>query len=499
MKLFESPIFWCSVVLIAVGVGVALRVTRRAGDDNPLAKEHEEPHAKEYGFKEVVKDPEGWKENIDATERNLQQMLAESKSWSDEKLSKVVWRFVFEIDNSRNAWVEFCVLQSLRPRVHPVLLRYLADKSMHVRLLKPTEEGVLPETPFKRLCDLLVDDPPAECVALLVTFLDEPSAQIRKEAILVTAVVGAESILMPVRKALSDEDEYVRSYAIIGIQRAIKNKRLSDVCRKELFEDVGKLLSDGKNGGSAVELLLQLDERSATEWLLSDKSLTLDSRCLHYVLQALNERSILVPRERLLFLFGKLQSTESEYPATYQLREVLHAIGKHKVEKDREELGKYLAHKERVVAEGAASGLLASHGLGGFRASIWNTIEKGGIRALTPAQRHYHAVMMLDGEVNNGGLSQFFFNSSGGEWRDALAGLEAMESKERLAIFREALAKFGERGPSTNRDERMTQLAKLAKANDKLFGDLDSRYYASKEVIEVMAMRYVLKHPEAFR
>jgi hypothetical protein len=74
-----------------------------------------------------------------------------------------------------------------------------------------------------------------------------------------------------------------------------------------------------------------------------------------------------------------------------------------------------------------------------------------------------------------------------------------MGSKERLAIFREVLAKFGAAGPSEDREKRMVQLSKIANAEDKLFDQLDSRYYKSTEVIDVMVMRYVLKNPDAFR
>lgn len=122
-------------------------------------------------------------------------------------------------------------------------------------------------------------------------------------------------------------------------------------------------------------------------------------------------------------------------------------------------------------------------------------IEAQGVAALSVPQRRYNAVLTFDGEVRNGGLSQYFFNSSGDEWRDALAGLDAMELKERTAILREALAKFAPESLSENRKERMLQLSKLAKGDD----ELDTRYYKSKENVDVMATRYVIKNSEAFR
>jgi Domain of unknown function (DUF4375) len=274
---------------------------------------------------------------------------------------------------------------------------------------------------------------------------------------------------------------------------------LSDVCRRELFGDIQKLISDGMNADDAARLLLELDRQHAAEFLLSDAQLAPDSKSLHGVLQALNDADLTAPRVRLLFLIEKISRSELKYPQTRQLGDILRLLGKHQVPEDRQLLERHLTHRDESVVSGAAAGLLASHGLQGFEKQIWKVIEERGAEALTKPQRQYLAVSGFDGEVNNGGLSQYFFNSSGDEWRDAIAGLEAMQSKERLAILREALAKFGPAGPAEQRRERMTQLSKLENANNGVFRELDDRYYKCTESFNVMVMRFVLKTPEAFR
>ena len=145
------------------------------------------------------------------------------------------------------------------------------------------------------------------------------------------------------------------------------------------------------------------------------------------------------------------------------------------------------------------AGLIASFDLEGFEQRTWDAESTNGLSTLNPAQKLYLAVLIYDGEVNNGGLSQYFFNSSGDYWREALAGLEAMGSKERVVVLRDAVAKFGKGGPSQDRERRQNQLAKLERKSDALFDVLDDRYFKSKELIEVLAKRYVLKNPEAFR
>ncbi len=151
------------------------------------------------------------------------------------------------------------------------------------------------------------------------------------------------------------------------------------------------------------------------------------------------------------------------------------------------------------MAQGAGEGLLWSYGLEGFERKIRETERQSGYGSLSEHQRLYSAVVMCDAEINNGGLAQYFVNSSGDDWRDAVAGFEAMGSKERLAILKEAIALFGKDGPSGERSIRQNQLSRLYRKNDSIFEKLDSRYYKSSEGVGVLASRFVLANPDSFR
>ena len=72
-----------------------------------------------------------------------------------------------------------------------------------------------------------------------------------------------------------------------------------------------------------------------------------------------------------------------------------------------------------------------------------------------------------------------------------------MGFRYRLTVLREALSKFGKDGPSQDRAQE--ELAKLARKDDALFDALDDRYYECKEVIEVLAKRFVLKNADEFK
>ena len=480
MKALYSPAFW---IVVIAAVMVVFRFRARG----------------EWGFRELMQNPEEWSRDMERASKALERATEEAKQWNDSQISAAVNRFVFDVSSSQEATGDASILKSLGPRVHPTVLQILGDASRRAKLVAPTGKNLLPEAPFNRACGLLGDSPPTNATVFIAPFLDEPAKEIRKDAALVLGKIGTPEVVVPLRMAFSDSDEYVRSYGLMGLQWAIKNHRLNEQCARELYGDIAQLVITGKNPDKSASLLLHIDQPRATELFLSEKIFAASAPSLHEALEALADKRIAVRRDRLLTLIAELEKCEMKYPKTYALHEAIRLLGQHKLADDRSFLEARLNSSEPRVAEGASAGLIASFDLEGFEQRAWEVESKSGFSALKPAQKHYLAVLMYDGEVNNGGLSQYFFNSSGDEWRNALAGLEAMGFTERLAVLREAIAKFDKDGPSPDRERRQEQLAKLARKNEALFDALDDRYYKSKEVIEVLAKRYVLKNADAFK
>lgn len=61
------------------------------------------------------------------------------------------------------------------------------------------------------------------------------------------------------------------------------------------------------------------------------------------------------------------------------------------------------------------------------------------ISGASPGQIAIFAVTWYMSEVNNGGHYQFFSNSTGIVWEDALAGLELIGDEERASILKESI------------------------------------------------------------
>ncbi|MCP5532695.1 MAG: DUF4375 domain-containing protein [Akkermansiaceae bacterium] len=476
-----SPVIW----IIAIGLVVIIAVA--------LFKNREDPR---WGFKDVVKNPGYW-DAASHARQEADEAAEAAKSWSDDQVASATRHFILEVSSSREAWGEARILRELDQRTHPTVLKLLGDANLYDRLVKPTGEDLLPEAPFNRACDILGDAPPKEAVAALAPFLNDPSEQIRKDAALAIAKTGAAEIIPHVRKAFSDADEYVRSYALMSLEFSLGRDGLEETVPGELFSDVKTLLEKGHNSDKAADILFRFDSEEAKDYFFSPEVFRADSRIVHEVLETLANAKVPVQRELLLGLISALDTSDLKYPRTYALGEALRLLGQ--MQNPEEFLSTRLTHAEDRVAEGAAAGLLCSHGLEGFDKRIWESEEKSGYDSLSDHQRYYSAVFMCDAEIDNGGLAQYFVNSSGDNWRDALAGLEAMGSTDRLGVVKEAISLFGSDGPSENRDKRQDQLSKLYKKNDSIFDSLESRYYDSDEVVEVLATRFVLANPDSFR
>lgn len=107
-------------------------------------------------------------------------------------------------------------------------------------------------------------------------------------------------------------------------------------------------------------------------------------------------------------------------------------------------------------------------------------------------QRWLFAVDWYQAEVNNGGHDQFYSNSTGLVWPDALAGLHAIGAEEAAALLQESADRLGG-SPSLSREERGADLARLAPD----FNDLDTRFYALGE-LDAPMKTFMRAHPDAF-
>lgn len=473
--------------------------SRSLNDDEAAQKTEGVPKTEKQkaGFREMVKKPELWKE----TQRKLNEREAARQSLSvpddisDAEIREMVERLFVHEDKDFN----YDRLKLVGERAKPFLLEALNDPRV-ARRFSSGDLSFGPDFPLERICGLLMElDPPAAAKAL-AAYAEHESDEHRKHAAIVLGEIGTSACIEPILKLLDDEDDYVRSYAMMGIERGIKKGSSTQEFLKAVFPALVKLLDrrDKSVGGEAPVLLLEIDQDKAPPILLSEKYFTITNRELHYIIEALNESGEIIPHDKLLPLLKDLKPRIAEYPFDYQYAEALKAYAHNPDSKAEQTFRLELTSTNELVQEAAAESLGILKGVTNPFDIVFEIWKQEGFKGLSKPQKLYWAAIGYDGEVNNGGHSQYFFNSSGDGWKAAIAGLKAIGAKERASILQEALDLFGPTGPPEDRESRHIQLADFTTEQDKVLDKLDTQYYECKENMDALLALYAIKHKEHF-
>lgn len=121
---------------------------------------------------------------------------------------------------------------------------------------------------------------------------------------------------------------------------------------------------------------------------------------------------------------------------------------------------------------------------------------KHDLSRFTELQKYLHAMIWYQSEVDNGGHDQFFFNSTGIVWKNALDGFRKIGFNATAEILQEAVTLLGG-SPSFDRKERQEQLDSLSDEKLELLGDLDDRFYSIDNFDDVI-LRFITENKEEF-
>jgi hypothetical protein len=119
--------------------------------------------------------------------------------------------------------------------------------------------------------------------------------------------------------------------------------------------------------------------------------------------------------------------------------------------------------------------------------SIYDGEERynSDLQSFSSSQRYIFAIQWYVAEVNNGGHDQFYFNSTGIVWQDALKGFQEIGHKQAYNILKESADRLGG-SPSMDRNERQEQLNNC----NADFEDLDNEFYNITDLDETI-MTYI--------
>lgn len=430
---------------------------------------------------------------------------AERLRGSPEKVAALVDYFVFKAPSSREANVEKRVLNELGAEAYPRALAILNDSTLVQTLQtagKPDSDFSLPEAPFNRLCEIFDGEtpPPPEAAALIAPFVSSELKEVRKSAGLLLGSIGSTDSIQHMKRLLGDSDSYVRSYVLMGLERAVSGKRIDDASRQLFYNLVSSIWpndTDFNVSDHVAPLMLEIDRDTAVQQLLEEPLFTTAFKPLGDILEGFERKNVQVPREKLLPLIAELKAGPMEYPNTNMLRASLSLLGAHRMSEDLPVLEEFLDSPDEAVTEGAVKGLYQFHRFSETIRDPWEVESNKGWQALTKAEQHILAIEILNGEVNNGGFTQYYFNSSGDHWIDALAGLDAIGAAKHKELMLRTLSFFPDKKTSTSRDDRSEQLAKIVRKKEDPFHEEDSAWYKLKEEnLDKLMLRYNLANLE---
>lgn len=159
---------------------------------------------------------------------------------------------------------------------------------------------------------------------------------------------------------------------------------------------------------------------------------------------------------------------------------------------------KHFEFTEKDIAEGKYDGWELVQPFW-YNVNIYDGLEEynNDMANMTIAQRRLLAIYWYDSEVCNGGHDQFFCNSTGIVWKDALEGLRMICDDADADNFQKAIDMFGGNVPF-DRDERNEALDRICDIEDfDDFEEIDRTYYKG-ERFDRYLMEYIKSRPAEF-
>jgi hypothetical protein len=104
----------------------------------------------------------------------------------------------------------------------------------------------------------------------------------------------------------------------------------------------------------------------------------------------------------------------------------------------------------------------------------------------------------LQSEVMNGGFDQYFFNSSGDHWEEAITACEAIGAVQTAGLLQKAAQAYGCELPK-EREEREAAIESHARDGyDEELAALDSIFYAYEENVDTLIFDYCQQNKKMF-
>jgi hypothetical protein len=113
---------------------------------------------------------------------------------------------------------------------------------------------------------------------------------------------------------------------------------------------------------------------------------------------------------------------------------------------------------------------------------------------LSAPERVFRAIWELEGEVNNGGIDQYFFNSSGSLVPDVVDALKTIGAYRMAGILEEAIGLMPANVSWRDSDMRREMLIALPETRQDALDTLTRKFYDYPDDLTALLYAYVCDH-----
>ncbi len=118
---------------------------------------------------------------------------------------------------------------------------------------------------------------------------------------------------------------------------------------------------------------------------------------------------------------------------------------------------------------------------------IVTNVDADRFTELEPEARDIYLVGLLEGDVNNGGFSQYFWNTEGQHAAATVDVLKRIGAKATVSLLRRAMKLYGA-PPSDDLDEWYDRLERVDSEHEDVLAELDEHFYEGVDDLPVLVM-----------
>jgi hypothetical protein len=121
------------------------------------------------------------------------------------------------------------------------------------------------------------------------------------------------------------------------------------------------------------------------------------------------------------------------------------------------------------------------------------------VTSLSKGFQMVYATSWVEGEVDNGGFNQYFWNPSGAFRIEALEGYKLIGATQHEQIMAEAIKVYAAiESKLKQQQEKGTLKAFSDSYKDNPLNKLDDQFYELKENVSALRVRFIREHPDLF-